>query len=427
MNKNFYLLCGGQFLTQLGATVTSFGVAMWMVNNTANNLDYALHIVFLTLPGVLLAPFCGKWVERLSGKAVLMTCDTATAVCTFIMLLLLQADGLTPGWVYFLGCFYSVVTVLKYSTMSVTVTRMVPDAFLSRANGVLALTVGIVHLMAPALAGALYLKFGLQSLIYIDLTVFAIGFAAMVPVAGSKRAAAAAVGSAGNFRPLLLWIASRPECLLLFGYLLTGKFVAATVTVMVNPLLIAMYDEQILGSVLMTAALGAIAGSVVMSLWRVRNFFLCILVFNGFVGLTVIVLGAATSLPVILTFSFILLFASTVAITCERTFWQTAAPADLQGRFFTVATAAATGIVPLAAVISAALADHIFEPRMASDGEWAAFLGPLIGAGAGRGIGLMFTIFGVFYLCVTLLFMASRRPAFNKRKQNQYINNKVTL
>jgi DHA3 family macrolide efflux protein-like MFS transporter len=411
VNKHFYLLCGGQLLTQLGASVTAFGLAVWMVNNTARNLDYALTIVFMMLPGALLAPFLGKWLDRFSGKAVLMTSDAGAAACALIMLTLLQAGNLTPSAVYLLGCFYSVVNVLKYSVLSVMVRRMVPDAFLSRANGLLALIIGIVQLLAPALAGSLYVSFGLQSLLYIDLMAFVIGFISIIPVAGSNPVTTEAHTDkpVGNFRPLIRWLLSRPGFSLFFGYLLMEKFIVAMAMVMVTPILIAMYDEQILGSVMMVAALGGIVGSIAMSFWKVRNFFWCILVFDAVIGLAVLNLGAATWLPVIFSFTFVLVFARTVVGTCERTFWQMTVPADLQGRFFTVASAVAIASVPLAAVISAALADHVFEPRMAIGGEWAATLGPLIGAGEGRGIGLMFAIFGFFYLCVTLLFMASRR------------------
>jgi len=46
-------------------------------------------------------------------------------------------------------------------------------------------------------------------------------------------------------------------------------------------------------------------------------------------------------------------------------------------------------------LISAPLADRIFEPGMLPGGFFASFLGPLFGTGPGRGIGLMMSLAGL--------------------------------
>ncbi len=57
----------------------------------------------------------------------------------------------------------------------------------------------------------------------------------------------------------------------------------------------------------------------------------------------------------------------------------------------------AQSMMPLAFLISGPLADHVFSPLMRDGGVLAkTFIGALLGAGPGRGIGLMFVISGLW-------------------------------
>jgi hypothetical protein len=70
----------------------------------------------------------------------------------------------------------------------------------------------------------------------------------------------------------------------------------------------------------------------------------------------------------------------------------------------------ARSIIPVAFVLSGPLADKVFEPLMAEGGALAnTFLGTLLGAGPGRGIGLMFIISCLFLWAESLLAYANPR------------------
>jgi DHA3 family macrolide efflux protein-like MFS transporter len=52
--------------------------------------------------------------------------------------------------------------------------------------------------------------------------------------------------------------------------------------------------------------------------------------------------------------------------------------------------------LPLGLLITAPLAEYVFNPMLDYNGAWAGTVGRLIGVGPGRGIGLMFIIAGIF-------------------------------
>ena len=61
-----------------------------------------------------------------------------------------------------------------------------------------------------------------------------------------------------------------------------------------------------------------------------------------------------------------------------------------------------------APLLAAPLADHVFKPAMAVGGSLAPVLGPVLGVGASRGVGLMVTIFGLLSVAVSAAAFGSR-------------------
>jgi len=52
--------------------------------------------------------------------------------------------------------------------------------------------------------------------------------------------------------------------------------------------------------------------------------------------------------------------------------------------------------LPLGLLITAPLAEYVFDPMLDYNGAWTGTAGRLIGVGPGRSIGLMFVIAGIF-------------------------------
>jgi hypothetical protein len=57
--------------------------------------------------------------------------------------------------------------------------------------------------------------------------------------------------------------------------------------------------------------------------------------------------------------------------------------------------------MPLAYLFAGPLADRVFEPLLVEGGLLSSSVGRIIGVGQGRGIGLMFIIFGIMILLAT--------------------------
>jgi len=107
--------------------------------------------------------------------------------------------------------------------------------------------------------------------------------------------------------------------------------------------------------------------------------------------------------------SSIFYFASPISSACSEVIWQSKVAPQFQGRVLAATWMVTIASTQLGYLVSGPLAQYIFEPLMSITGPLANSIGAVIGTGAGRGIGLMFLVFGVLYIGVTALGYFSRR------------------
>jgi MFS transporter, DHA3 family, macrolide efflux protein len=158
----------------------------------------------------------------------------------------------------------------------------------------------------------------------------------------------------------------------------------------------------VLGTVLSIGGVGMLAGSLVMGVWggpkrRVYGVLGARLV----QGLVFFLGGLQPSAPLIAGASFIFLFAYSILVGSIQALFQSKVAPDVQGRVFAVRRMIVWSSMSLAYLVAGPLADHVFEPLLAANGPLAGSIGRLIGAGPGRGIGLLFMVMGILTMLAT--------------------------
>jgi hypothetical protein len=200
------------------------------------------------------------------------------------------------------------------------------------------------------------------------------------------------------------FVSTRGGLLGLLMYYAMVNFLLNVVGVLSTPMILAVHSAAILGGIQTAMGVGMLGGGILMSSWggpKTRRIPKVI----GFITLAVIGLALA-GLRADPLFPgagfFILLFFIPMASGTSMAVWQSKVPPEMQGRVFSVRSMIAQSMMPLAYLISGPLADYVFEPLMRDGGALAnSFLGTLLGAGPGRGIGLMFVISGVAAIVVS--------------------------
>ena len=92
--RTFWVIWGGQLISMLGSGLTSFGLGVWIYDQTGQATPFALTVLFGSLPYVLLAPLAGALADRWNRRLIMIVTDTGSALLTLLIAAMLF---LAPG------------------------------------------------------------------------------------------------------------------------------------------------------------------------------------------------------------------------------------------------------------------------------------------------------------------------------------------
>lgn len=90
----------GQVVSLLGSSLISFALGMWVYQATGKVTDYALIVLFMVIPTLLLSLISGALVDRWNYQIVMSVSDFASALVTLIIAALFHVGRLELWHVY---------------------------------------------------------------------------------------------------------------------------------------------------------------------------------------------------------------------------------------------------------------------------------------------------------------------------------------
>jgi MFS transporter, DHA3 family, macrolide efflux protein len=411
--RDFSLVWAGQTVSLMGSEITTFGLGVWVFRQTGSVTKLALIYAFAAIPGLVLAPVAGVYIDRWSRRRALILTNLGGAVGPLAMVTLLSLDRLNLWSVYAIVAFATAFLTFQIPAFGATVTLMVPERHYGRASGMLQFGGAAASIVAPLVAGTLLPVIQLRGLIALDGVTFLIGVLTLLAARIPAPPPSAAAG--GPPTPLLSQVAAsvaylrgRPGLLRLLAFFATGNLLICMGQVLQAPLVLTRGSAAQLGMVVSTGSCGLLAGSLLMSAWGgPSRRILGVLGFFPLLGVGVVLMGMAGSLTLIAVGLFTVLFVLPIINGCDQAIWQTQVPPDLQGRIFSTRQLIEGFTAPLAYLIAGPLADRVFEPLLRAGGPLATSAGRVLGVGPGRGIGLQFVVLGLLLIVSSLIGLAS--------------------
>lgn len=400
----FTVVWVGQLVSLLGTSMTNFALTIWAFEQTGRATDLALIAFFFMVPLLIVSPMAGAIVDRNDRKFMMMVSDLASGVVTIIVLILF-ATGLLQVWhLYITAAISGTFQTFQWPAYSAAISTMLPKKQYARANGMISLAEAGSGIFAPVLAGALLGFLGLTAVFAIDIITFivAIGALLIVHIPNPKRTEAGEESqgsiwkeSAYGFR----YILARPSLLGLQLLFFGTNFMNSIGFTVFAPMILARTNsnELIFGSVQSIAAVGGVAGGLLMSAWGGPKRLVHGVVFGwAITGIAQSVFGVGQALPIWAVAGFFLAVTGPIINGSNQAIWQAKVAPDVQGRVFAIRRLIAWVSAPVAQLIAGPLADFVMEPAMQEGGALAGTFGWLVGTGNGAGMGLMMVISGVF-------------------------------
>ena len=414
--RAFLVIWIGQVVSNLGTGLSGFALGVWAYRQTGSATALSLITLFSTLPNTLLSPLAGALIDRWGRRSVLLLNNFGSGACTLLMASLYWAGVLQMWHVYVLVCASRCFNVFQLPAFSATTALLVPRRQLVRANGMAQLGPAAGQIAAPLLAAALMDVIGVGGVIFLDCCSFLFAGATLLATRIPKPAISAA-GQEGRGSLLyesfygFTYIRQRPGLLGLLLFFAFANYCLTVVQILVTPLVLSFGTARTLAMVLTSGAAGGLAGGLALGVWGGGRSLRRIPVILGFTllqGATLLLGGLRPSALLVAAAMSVAMFALPVIRGSSEAIWQSKIPQDLQGRVFAIRRMIAGIAFPLAGATAGPLADRVFRPLLLPGGALAESVGRLIGTGPGRGVALMFVLFGVLTMLSVAVIWACR-------------------
>ncbi|MFJ8740767.1 amino acid adenylation domain-containing protein [Embleya sp. NPDC127516] len=402
----FLLVAFSQLVSITGSALTEFALPIWIYLETGSMGRFALYAVIGMLPGILIGPLAGAIVDRLDRRKVMLAGDVAAGGTQGALLLLLTTGNLHPWHIYVLLGSLSMALTFQRLAYASAVPQLVPKQYLGHANGIVQMAGGVAQFVVPLVAVGLMAGIGLRGILILDVVSYAVAITIITCVRfprtlpWRRRESLTAEIKHGftyswrhrGFRAMLLWFA-------VLNLFLSPLFLLTT------PLVLSFDSLGGAARVSMAAGAGVIVGGIAMGFWggprrqRLRGMLwlaaglACASAFTGLhASLWVVGIGA-----------FGMSCALSLVNGVYTTIVQVKVPQRFHGRVFALNTLVAWSTLPIGHGIIAPLGARLFEPLMADDGPLAGSVGTVIGHGEGRGIGLVYLVFGAAMVAMVVI------------------------
>jgi MFS family permease len=411
--RKFIIIWVGQLISTIGSGLTGFALSIWLYQETGQAAPFVYTALFSSIPVVLFSLFAGAIVDRLNRRWVMILSDVGAALTTLVIFLLYINGGLEVWHIYVSAFLASLFNTFQLPAFNASITMLVPKEQLTRANGMVQTGASLDGLLAPILAGVLVGVIGVEGMMLIDFATFFFAVGALLlihvpqPETNEEQKARKIVE---NIREGWRYLSARYGLVALAVYIGIINLLSSSILALTTPLILSFSTPRILGLTQMISSLGLLLGGILISTWggtkrKVSGIYIGILI--G--GLGLMFGGLRSVFWWIAMGIFVFLFPIPTVNAQLRSIIQVKSPPDLQGRVFSVVFMIARLGPPLGYLISAPLAEKIFEPGMMPGGNLAGIFGPLFGLGAGRGIGLMMSLAGLGFWLVTAVMYAYPR------------------
>jgi MFS family permease len=404
--RTFFVIWSGQLVSTIGSGLTGFALGVWIYQDTGSVTLFAMNMLAVAVPNLLVSPIAGVLVDRWDRRWVMIMSDTGAGLATMSIAILYVTGNLQVWSIILATAVNSAFTTFQWPAYSAVTTLLVPKNQLGRAGGMLQIGEAVSRFIAPAAAGALYVAIGLGAVILVDFAtyLFAVLTLLVVRVPKPDRSEAGEEGKGSLLSESLYgwtYIAARAGLLGLLLVFAVFNFTSGMIMPLIMPMILDMAPADMLGYLISIAGVGMLVGTLVMSVWggpkrRIHG----VLGFLMLSGLFASLLGISPLIPVLAVAGFLLMFTMPIINGSSQAIWQSKVAPDVQGRVFSVRSMIAWSMIPLAYLVAGPLADRVFNPLLVEGGALADSVGQLIGVGPGRGTGLMFIVLGAVSVLV---------------------------
>lgn len=178
----FLLLWSGEFISAIGSGLTSFGLGVYIFQQTGSASAMALVTLLAFMPSLLLSSIAGVLADRYDRRLLMILGDGFSAL-GLVFILICIMDQRAQLWQICAGVtISSVFSSLLEPAYKATVTDLLTEEQYIKASGLVGIAGSAKYLISPVIAGFLLSIADIRLLLILDIGTFFITAAATLVV-----------------------------------------------------------------------------------------------------------------------------------------------------------------------------------------------------------------------------------------------------
>ena len=397
--RDFFILWSTQSVSQLGSSITTFALTLWLYEKTGSSLRTAALTICSYAPYVLMSIFAGALTDRFNKKKTMLGCDVFAAICTITVFVLFRTNRLMVWHLYVLNVISGLMNTVQQPASEVAMTLIIPEKYYQKTSGLCSLSRSLISILNPLIGTALYSFVGLNGVIAVDIGSFMVAFVALlffIRIPENKSDKSESVLNLA--KEGLAFLKENPLIMTLILFMSGVNLVASAFDAALPGYVLpnSKGGSSVLGIVTSCSGIAMIIGSLIASVLpkpkdRVKVIYLTMLFSLG----TENFLLAFSREPVLwcigqmIGWVLVPIMSANLDVILRSTI-----PVELQGRVYACRNTLQFFTIPIGLFLGGFMVDHICEPFMSVYGN-LSILKTLFGMGKGSGAALMMFVLGV--------------------------------
>ena len=388
--RKFILLWAGELISSIGGGLTSFGLGVYIFQQTGSAASMALVTLLGFLPTLLLSVPAGALADRYDRRLLMMIGDGCSALGIVYILICMMNGGASLVQICVGVLISAVFSALLEPAFRATITDLLTKEEFSRASGLVSLAGSARYLLSPILAGFLLTVSDVKLLLAIDICTFflTVVSAAVVRRSIGRKAPETATGFLASIREGWRILRARKGVLLLVLVSSAITLFMGMFQILAEPMMLSFTDAKTLGVAETVCASGMLVSGLVLGVRGIKGNFTGVMSASlALAGLMMIGFGSFENVLPICAFGFLFFAALPFANNSLDYLTRTHIPDAVQGRVW--------GLIGFLSQLGYVVA-------YAVSGVAADALGAWTGMGVGRGAALVIQVSGAMMAVIAI-------------------------
>lgn len=386
--KKFILLWMGELVSSIGGGLTSFGLGVYVFQQTGRASSMALVTLMAFLPTLILSVPSGVLADRYDRRLLMMIGDGCSALGIIYILFCMIRGGASLLQIC-IGVFVSAVfSSLLEPSYRATVSDLLTKEEFSKASGLVSLAGSARYLISPMIAGFILSVSDVKILLVIDISTFILTVISTAVVKKGIKTKKSEQRKSFMKSMKEGWdvVHSKRGIFLLILVSAVMTLFLGIFQILAEPLILSFANSKILGIGETVCACGMLVSSLLLGMRGIKKKYVKMLEISlMFAGIFMIGFGIWVNIFIICGFGFMFFATLPIANNCLDYLIRTNIPDILQGR--------AWGFIGF-------LSQMGYVVAYGTGGLLADLTAKLFNTDIGRGAGLVIIVSG---LCLSIV------------------------